>query len=96
MKIRNERFYQVPLCQSDCITWFAACADDYTCTDNWLRNWVWNEHGNHCQKEFECKTFKETFGTAENFCEKVLCLLYFKICYMTKHTMATNYRLQVS
>jgi hypothetical protein len=22
----------------------------------------------------ECKTFKEIFGTAENFCEKVLCL----------------------
>ncbi|XP_021935416.1 folate receptor gamma-like isoform X2 [Zootermopsis nevadensis] len=71
MKIRNERFYQVPLCESECIAWFSACVDDYTCTDNWVRNLVWNKQGNHCKKGLECKTFKEIFGTAENFCEKV-------------------------
>jgi len=72
MKIRNERFYQVPLCQSDCTAWFAACVDDYTCKDNWIKNWVWTEQGNRCPEGMECRTFKEIFGTAENFCEKVL------------------------
>jgi len=72
MKIRNERFYQVPLCQSDCTAWFAACVDDYTCTDNWIKNWVWSKRGNRCQEGMECRTFKEIFGTAESFCEKVL------------------------
>ncbi|KDR10973.1 Folate receptor beta [Zootermopsis nevadensis] len=79
MKIRNERFYQVPLCESECIAWFSACVDDYTCTDNWVRNLVWNKQGNHCKKGLECKTFKEIFGTAENFCEKVLCLFCLKV-----------------
>jgi hypothetical protein len=32
----------------------------------------------------ECKTFQEIFGTAENFCEKVLYLFCLNIlCYMT-------------
>jgi folate receptor len=74
MKIRNERFYQVPLCESDCTVWFAACIDDYTCSDNWVTNWVWSKQGNRCQEGMECRTFKEIFGTAESFCEKVLYL----------------------
>jgi len=72
MKIRNERFFQVPLCQSDCTAWFDACVDDYTCIDNWIKNWAWTKQGNRCPKDLECRTFKEIFRTAENFCEKVL------------------------
>jgi len=71
LKFRNERFYQVPLCQSDCTAWFAACVDDYTCKDNWINNWVWSKQGNRCPVDMECRTFKEMFGTAESFCEKV-------------------------
>jgi folate receptor len=79
MKTRNERFYQVPLCESDCTAWFAACIDEYTCTDNWFKNWVWSKQGNRCQEGLECRTFREVFGTAGNFCEKVLCLFYLKV-----------------
>jgi Folate receptor family. len=71
MKSRNERFYQVPLCQSDCTDWFAACINDFTCSDNWIRDWVWSKQGNRCPEGMECRTFKEIFGTAEVFCEKV-------------------------
>ncbi|UYV64180.1 FOLR1 [Cordylochernes scorpioides] len=34
-KMAEERFTNVPLCQSDCQSWFEACKDDYTCVDNW-------------------------------------------------------------
>ncbi|XP_069684288.1 folate receptor gamma-like [Periplaneta americana] len=71
MKIRNERFYQVPLCQSDCIAWFSACVDDYTCIDNWVSKWVWSKQGNSCPHGSECRTFREVFETEKNFCEKV-------------------------
>jgi folate receptor len=67
----NERVLKVPLCQSDCDAWFNACVDDYTCIDNWTKNWTWSKQGNHCPKGTECKTFKDMYGTAENFCEKV-------------------------
>lgn len=71
MKTRKERFYQVPLCRSDCETWFNACRDEYTCTDNWMRNFVWDKQGNKCLNGTECKTFQEIFKTAENFCQMI-------------------------
>ncbi|KAL1123815.1 hypothetical protein AAG570_001586 [Ranatra chinensis] len=72
MKIRRERFFGVPLCQSDCDAWFSACVDDYTCTDNWARNFVWNSTGNQCPPNSQCMKFKDVFKTAKNFCEKVI------------------------
>nr|CAD7432166.1 unnamed protein product [Timema monikensis] len=71
MKTRNERFVHVPLCSSDCEAWFEACIDDYTCTDNWVRNFKWAGGTNQCHPGSECRTFQETFETAENFCHKV-------------------------
>jgi folate receptor len=40
-KIRTERFYNIPLCKSDCDAWFDDCRDDYTCRDNWNKGFVW-------------------------------------------------------
>ncbi|KAK8746277.1 hypothetical protein OTU49_017340 [Cherax quadricarinatus] len=76
---RKERFYKVPLCASDCDAWFNDCAEDFTCTDNWSRNFDWlNDTGcsskcltNFCPKGSECMTFRKIYGNASNFCEKV-------------------------
>lgn len=72
MKVRKQRFHNVPLCQSDCDAWFKDCAEDYTCGSNWIRNWDWTSEGNKCAKDAVCKTFEDTFGTAKDFCEKVI------------------------
>ncbi|XP_046676565.1 LOW QUALITY PROTEIN: folate receptor beta-like [Homalodisca vitripennis] len=71
MKTRKERFYQVPLCASDCEAWFSACRDEYTCTDNWMRNFVWENGTNKCLPGSECRTFRQVYRTADNFCQKV-------------------------
>ncbi|XP_075213952.1 folate receptor beta-like [Lycorma delicatula] len=71
MKKRKERFYQVPLCRRNCNAWFEACKYDFTCSDNWYRNFNWDKNGNHCPPESKCATFEEVFTNATNFCEKV-------------------------
>ena len=38
---RNERFFGVPLCATDCESWFNDCRADYTCVDNWAMNFDW-------------------------------------------------------
>lgn len=77
MKMRRERFYDVPLCATDCDQWFDACRNDYTCTDNWTLNFKWKNGTNHCPPESECRTFADVFVNASNFCERVraLCIL---------------------
>jgi folate receptor len=72
MKIRKERFYKIPLCESDCKTWFEDCEDDYTCTDNWTVNMEWKKgEGNRCPRGSSCKTFKQIYRTPKYFCETV-------------------------
>lgn len=71
MKTRKERYFEVPLCQSDCEAWFESCLEDYTCTDNWSRNFIWINGHNTCPEGSQCRTFAEIYGTAENFCKKV-------------------------
>lgn len=72
MKYRKERFYQVPLCESDCEAWFLACQNEYTCTDNWMRNFIWEKGvGNKCLPGTECRSFKKVYKTATNFCQRV-------------------------
>jgi len=39
---RSERYYQIPLCKSDCTQWFNDCKYDYTCRDNWNKGFKWN------------------------------------------------------
>ncbi|VDD78711.1 unnamed protein product [Mesocestoides corti] len=31
----NERAFKVPLCESDCNSWYDACKNDKTCATNW-------------------------------------------------------------
>lgn len=71
MKIRRERYLDVPLCATDCDDWFKACRNDYTCTDNWTLNFEWRDGVNHCRNESECRTFADVFQNASNFCERV-------------------------
>ena len=39
--MRNERYYQIPLCKKDCDSWFDDCKNDFTCRDNWNKGFVW-------------------------------------------------------
>ncbi|XP_037089858.1 folate receptor beta-like [Pollicipes pollicipes] len=71
MKIRNERFFKVPLCASQCIDWYEDCKHDFTCTDNWSRNFRWKNGTNHCPAGAQCFTFAEVYGNAQRFCETV-------------------------
>ncbi|GAU88229.1 hypothetical protein RvY_00969 [Ramazzottius varieornatus] len=70
-KIRSNRFMKVPLCQTDCDNWFKDCADDFTCTRNWARDFKWEGGVNKCPPASSCRTFIEVFGSAKNFCESV-------------------------
>ena len=71
MRVRKERVVGVPLCQSDCNAWYLACANDFTCTDNWYRNLHWTDSGNKCLESAKCMTFRQTFMSAKHFCEEV-------------------------
>jgi len=71
MKFRRERFFEAPLCASDCNEWFDACKEDYTCTDNWSRNFEWKNGKNSCPANSQCRTFQEVYVDAKNFCERV-------------------------
>lgn len=83
---REERYYKVPLCASDCDVWFNSCAEDYTCTNNWARNFEWktSENGtgktNVCPKDSICDTFKSVFKDAKTFCETVGHLKVYFVC----------------
>ncbi|EEC09137.1 folate receptor 3 precursor, putative, partial [Ixodes scapularis] len=36
-KLSRERFFEAPLCESDCNTWWQDCRFEYACTPNWPR-----------------------------------------------------------
>lgn len=71
MKIRNEKYFNVPLCKSECDNWWNACQNDMTCLDNWGKGFNWSSGVNVCPTGSVNKTFKETFGNAKTFCEQV-------------------------
>lgn len=71
MKMRNERFFELPLCATHCTMWYEACQHDFTCTDNWTRNFRWKNGTNHCPAGAACFTFQQVYQSAPNFCEKV-------------------------
>jgi len=70
-KIASERFYKVPLCASDCETWFEACKDDFTCAYNWAQDFKFSKGRNACNEDSSCVTFKDMYHTAKDFCENV-------------------------
>lgn len=69
--IRNQRFYHVPLCKSDCDLWWEDCKDDFTCVDNFSTGFIWMNSTNHCPAGNKCRTFKNWFNNATNFCESI-------------------------
>lgn len=66
----RERIFKVPICASDCQLWWSDCKDDYTCVYNWARGFQWNNSSNVCPPKAECKTIKEVYRNAQDFCEK--------------------------
>ncbi|KAI5704769.1 hypothetical protein M8J76_014166 [Diaphorina citri] len=71
MTDRKERFYKVPLCQSDCEAWYRACENDYTCAKNWVTDFKWGPGGNKCSNS-KCITFREMFqNSSKKFCEGI-------------------------
>lgn len=71
MKIRKERYYKVPICASDCDTWFNDCRDDYTCVDNWTTKFVFIKGENRCPSSSVCIKYSEMFRDAKHFCELI-------------------------
>ena len=70
-KTRKERVKDVPICKSDCDTWFEDCSDDFTCNDNWGTSWIWSKKGTPDMCPMQCKTIKEYFENAKQFCENI-------------------------
>jgi folate receptor len=71
-KIRNERFLQVPLCQSVCENWWDACRDDLTCVDNWATKFNWTAGMNVCPQGNTCRPFHKVYTGASHFCETLM------------------------
>nr|XP_018907188.1 PREDICTED: folate receptor gamma-like [Bemisia tabaci] len=67
----QERFFGVPLCRSDCDSWFDACRNDYTCGANWGQIFDYKNGVNYCREGSQCRTFHEVYGNSTNFCQKV-------------------------
>ena len=86
-KERKERIVGVPLCAKDCSDWYHACMDDFTCNDNWGKNWNWKKKGTKeiCTKP--CKLFKEYFPDPKAFCENIF---NFSFKYETEETKCMN------
>lgn len=70
-KIGKERFFEVPLCSSDCLAWWNACKHDYACTPNWPRGFVFRGGKNYCPPDSKCMTFKEMYTDPADFCSQV-------------------------
>uniref|UniRef100_A0A131YLY9 Folate receptor n=1 Tax=Rhipicephalus appendiculatus TaxID=34631 RepID=A0A131YLY9_RHIAP len=70
-KIGKERFFEVPLCYSDCVAWWEDCKYDYACTPNWPRGFKFYGGKNHCPKGAKCVTFEEMYKGPTDFCSQV-------------------------
>ncbi|XP_023932569.1 folate receptor beta [Lingula anatina] len=66
----TDRFTDVPLCASECNSWWEACKGEYTCHENWYTDFDRDENGlNICKEGAECRTYEDVYGTAFHFCE---------------------------
>ncbi|KAK6172513.1 hypothetical protein SNE40_016149 [Patella caerulea] len=64
-----ERYRDVPLCESDCMSWWDACKDDLTCVANWAGDFNYTGYSLECPANTTCKSFTEIYGNSTNFCE---------------------------
>ena len=77
----SHRILNVPLCASDCDSWYDACKDELTCTSNWYTGFTW-EQGfdgrwhNLCKetKEDACKPISHWYSNSKDFCQVNRCL----------------------
>ena len=62
----------VPVCASYCNSWFDACRNDMTCTDNWWDLLLQADAGgpNNCNQS-ECRTFEEIFRNGRGLCNMI-------------------------
>ncbi|KAI1293651.1 Folate receptor alpha [Halotydeus destructor] len=67
----RERMMNVPLCASECDSWYEACRDDYTCATNWPKNLIWKNDRSECKQGSECRTIGEIYASSKDFCETV-------------------------
>ena len=62
----------VPVCADYCNDWFEACRNDYTCVENWLEDYHYEEFGaNMCPNGSSCVTFEEMYGNGEGLCNRM-------------------------
>lgn len=40
-KNRSSRYFKIPLCKTDCELWYEDCKEDFTCVENWSRDFRW-------------------------------------------------------
>ena len=71
----TEALDSVPVCASYCNSWFEACRNDMTCTDNWLLLYL-NTSVDTCPQS-ECRTFEEWFDNGRDFCNTIWDTGYF-------------------
>ncbi|XP_029843961.2 folate receptor gamma isoform X2 [Ixodes scapularis] len=70
-KLSRERFFEAPLCESDCNTWWQDCRFEYACTPNWPRGFKFGGGKNSCPKDSKCVPFHEMYKNASDFCSQV-------------------------
>lgn len=69
----------VPVCASYCDSWFEACRNDTTCTDDWWELLLQADGGgsNNCSNSSECRTFEVVFGNGRELCNRIWSTGYF-------------------
>ena len=81
----SHRIKNVPLCADDCDSWYDACKDELTCTNDWYSGFTW-EKGydgtwhNLCKNTTEkaCKPISFYYSNSKDFCQvrDILFILY--------------------
>nr|CAB3246774.1 folate receptor gamma [Phallusia mammillata] len=70
---RNEKVKDVPLCKSQCDSWWTACSKESTCVEHWNNgfNWTGKPRAMSCPIGKPCKPFTDIFHNATYFCENI-------------------------
>ena len=56
--IFSSALANLPVCHEFCDEWFLACAEDLTCVENWITEWVRFNGQNYCPTNSTCRTFR--------------------------------------
>lgn len=71
IRIRNERFLNAPLCESQCNSWWEDCKNDFTCWAIWAKGFNYTTGINTCPTGTTCRPFQEVWTNATTFCSEV-------------------------